>query len=76
MYMEHGGISFEMILEKKILKLNIIMMKNRKNFHFLSGCTSGLPAISWPQKRECRLEICCSVLVCVCVWHTRLIREK
>ena len=33
MYMEHGGISFEMILEKKILKLNIIMMKNRKNFH-------------------------------------------
>ena len=56
LHVERGGISFELILEK-ILKLNIIMMKNRKNFRVLSGCTNGLPALSWPQKRECRLEI-------------------
>ena len=33
------------------------MMKNSKNFRFLSGCTNGLPALSWPQKCETKLEI-------------------
>ena len=60
--MERGGISSELILEKKILKLNfIIIMKNRKNFRFLSGGRNGLP-----------VEIRCSVLVSVCVRYTYL----
>ena len=40
LHAERGGISLELILEKKIFKLNIIMMKNRKNFWVLSGCTN------------------------------------
>ena len=60
--MERGGISSELILEKKILKLNfIIIMKNYKNFRFLSGGRNGLP-----------VKIRCSVLVSVCVWYTYL----
>ena len=51
LHTERGGISSELILENKILKLNI-MMKNHKIFRFLSGCTNGLPALSWPLKHE------------------------
>ena len=45
-----------------------LMMKKCKNFRFLSGGRNGLPALSWTQKFESRLEIGCSVLerVCVC----------
>ena len=31
--------------------------ENRKNFRFLSVGRNGLPALSWTQKCECRLEI-------------------
>ena len=51
-------------------------MKNCKNFWILSGCGKALSELSWTQKCECTLEIRCSVFVSVCVWHTRLSREK
>ena len=54
----------ESLILEKILKLIIIMMKNRKNFPFLWGCGKALPALSWTYKCECRLH---SVLVSVCV---------
>ena len=41
----------------------IIMMKNRKNLSFLSGCGKALPALSWAHKCECRLEI---MMFCAC----------
>ena len=34
------------------------------------------PALSWTHKCEGRFEICCSVLVSVCVRHTHLSWEK
>ena len=54
----------------------IFMIKNHKNFPFLDVCRIGLPALSWTQKCECRLEIRCSVLVSVCIWYTRLSQDK
>ena len=45
-----GGISSEKLII-------IMMMKNRKNFRFLSDCGKAFPELSWTQKCECRLEI-------------------
>ena len=44
------------------------MMKNRTIFQF--------PALSWTQICECRLEICCSVLLSDCVRYICLSRDK
>ena len=35
----------------------ILMMKNCKNFHFLSGCGKALPELGWTHKCKRRLEI-------------------
>ena len=59
-----------------IESITVLSDEEPQNFRFLSGCTYGLPALSWPQKRKCRLEILCSVLVSVCIWHTCLSWEK
>ena len=60
LHADRGDILFELILEK-ILKLIIIIiiitLKNRKNLSFLMGCGKALPAISWTHKCECILEI-------------------
>ena len=45
--MEHGEISSELKIEKKILKLNfIIIMKKCNNFRVLSGDRNGLTTLS------------------------------
>ena len=58
LHADRGRISCE-VIQEKILKLIIIiiMMKNRKNLSFLSGCGKALPALSWTHKCECRLEV-------------------
>ena len=47
----------ELILEKILKLIIIIMMKNLKNFPFLSGCGKAFPVHSWTHECECRLEI-------------------
>ena len=47
-----------------------------QEFHIFVSRHNGLPALSWTQKCECRLAICCSVLVSVCVWYTHLSWEN
>ena len=58
MFAERGEIAD---IEKKKLNTSIViiimMMKNRKNFWFLSGCGKALPDLGWTQKCKCRLEL-------------------
>ena len=50
----------------------ILMMKNHKNFRFLSGGRNGFPALSG--RRNVSVDLKCDVL---CLWgHTHLRREK
>ena len=40
-----------------------------QEFPIFVGRLNGLPVLSCTQKCKCRLEIRCSVLVSICVWH-------
>ena len=71
--MEHRQISSEPMGEKKILKLNIIlMMKKSQEFRVLSSGKTDFHRLARPRKCECRFETRCSLLVSVCVAYTCL----